>query len=217
MTPESLASVEAAIAALGRGEPICVYDADDREGETDLIYPAGAVTPEAVARLRTDAGGLLCVALGPELAEAFELPFLQEAIDHPATADQQLAYDERSAFSVSVNHRETRTGITDEDRALTIRALGAAAADPTETDFAETFRSPGHVPLLRAAPTLADRQGHTELGVALAAAAGEPPAVAVCEMLADADGALSPAAARDYADRAGIPYVDGADVIEALG
>ena len=217
MTPESLASVEAAIAALGRGEPICVYDADDREGETDLIYPAGAVTPDAVAQLRTDAGGLICVALGPEVAEAFELPFVQEALEHPATADQQLAYDERSSFSLSVNHRETRTGITDEDRALTIRALGAAAANPAETEFAETFRSPGHVPLLRAAPTLTDRQGHTELGVALAAAASEPPAVVVCEMLADADGALSPAAARAYADRAGIPYVDGADVIAALG
>ncbi|WP_459193762.1 3,4-dihydroxy-2-butanone-4-phosphate synthase [Halosimplex sp. J119] len=213
------ASVERAIEALRRGDPVLVHDAADREGETDLIYPAGAVTPDAVARMRNDAGGLVCVALGDAVAAAFDLPYLREAIDHPAAADHELGYDDRSSFSLTVNHRDTYTGITDEDRALTITELGAAAADPEATDFATEFRAPGHVHVLRAAPgLLADREGHTELALALAAAADLPPAMVVCEMLDDeTGGARSPAAARTYADREGLVYVEGADVIDRLG
>lgn len=212
-----LAAVDAAVDALGRGKPVCVYDAADREGETDLIYPAGAVTPTAVARLRNDAGGLICAAMGSDVAAAFDLPFLRDTIDHPAAADQRLEYDDRSSFSLSVNHRETRTGITDTDRAKTIQALGAAARAPDETEFEAVFRSPGHVPLLRAAPSLADRRGHTELGIALAEAAGRAPVVVVTEMLAGGDGALSPPAARAYAERNGFPYVEGSEIVTALG
>lgn len=208
--------VEAAIDAFRRGEPVCVHDSADREGETDLIYPADAVTPSAVARLRNDAGGLVCVALDHEVAEAFELPFLQDALEHPAAASHELTYDDRSSFSLPVNHRETHTGITDEDRALTIRELAASARTPEQTEFASTFRTPGHVPVLKGAPgLLADRQGHTELGLALAAAAERPPAVVVCEMLDDESGqALPPGEAAAYADAHGIPYVEGAQIIE---
>ncbi len=213
------ASVERAMDALRRGEPILVHDAADREGEIDLVYPAGAVTPEAVARMRNDAGGLVCVALGDAVASAFELPYVQDVIDHPAAADHELGYDDRSSFSLTVNHRDTYTGITDEDRALTITELAAAAADPQGTDFATEFRAPGHVHVLRAAPALlADREGHTELAVALAEAAALPPAMVVCEMLDDdTGGALSPAAARSYADREGLVYVEGSAVIDRLG
>jgi 3,4-dihydroxy 2-butanone 4-phosphate synthase len=212
------ATVDRAIDAFARGQPVCIHDAADREGETDLVYPATAVTPEAVARLRNDAGGLICVALSDAVATAFELPFLQEALDHPLAADHELGYDERSSFSLTVNHRETHTGITDEDRALTIRELGAAASAPDEVDFAGTFRAPGHVHLLRAADgLLADRQGHTELGIALAEAAGVAPAVVVCEMLDDETGhALAPEDAAAYAARHGIPYVEGADLLDRL-
>jgi 3,4-dihydroxy 2-butanone 4-phosphate synthase len=211
-----VAGVEAAIEAFREGTPVCIHDAADREGETDIVYPAGAVTPEAVARLRNDAGGLVCVALGAAVADAFGLPFLQEVVDHPAADGHDLAYDERSSFSLSVNHRDTRTGITDRDRALTVTELAAAAADPEGVDFAATFRSPGHVHLLRAAPDLlAGRQGHTEMGVALAEAAGLAPAVVVCEMLDDETGrALAPTAAQAYAQRTGIPYVEGAQLVE---
>jgi len=147
------------------------------------------------------------------------LPFLQDELDHPAARDHDLAYDDRSSFSLPVNHRDTNTGITDEDRSLTIRAIGSAATTPEQTDFAAEFRSPGHVHLLRAAPgLLADRQGHTELGVALAEAAGVAPAVVVCEMLDDeTNKALSPRDAALYADSHGIPYVEGAELIERLG
>jgi 3,4-dihydroxy 2-butanone 4-phosphate synthase len=211
--------VDRAIETFRRGEPVCIHDADDREGETDLVYPAHAVTPAAVARLRNDAGGLVCVAVSHAVAEAFGLPFLQDAIDHPAADDHDLAYDDRSSFSLPVNHRDTHTGITDEDRALTIRSIASAAAAPDRTAFADQFRTPGHVHLLRAAPgLLADRRGHTELGLALADAAGVTPAVVVCEMLDDRTGeALSPGDAAAYADSHGIPYVDGARLIDRLG
>ncbi|MDT3436979.1 3,4-dihydroxy-2-butanone-4-phosphate synthase [Haloarcula sp. 1CSR25-25] len=209
-------SVADAVAAFARGEPVLIHDAADREGETDLVYPAGAVSPEAVARMRNDAGGLVCVALSNRVAEALELPFMQEVLDHPTSADHDLAYDERSSFSLTVNHRDTFTGITDDDRSLTIRELAAVAADPEPGAFSEAFRSPGHVHLLRAAPDgLADREGHTELALELADAADLPEAAVVCEMLDDETGAaLPPAAARAYADREGLVYVEGANLLE---
>jgi len=211
--------VERAVEAFRRGEPVLIHDFDDREAETDLVYPAADVTPEAVARLRNDAGGLVCVALADAVAEAFDLPLLEETIEHPAAAGG-VAYDDRSSFSLSVNHRETYTGITDDDRSHTIRALADAAQQAPEygiEDFAADFRAPGHVTLLRAAPSLSDRQGHTELGVELAAAAGREPAVVVCEMLdGTSGGALPKAAAREYARRHDLAFVEGAALVEAF-
>jgi len=218
------AALDRAVTAFRDGEPVPIHDFADREGETDLVYPAGAVGPEAVARMRNDAGGLICVAVSSRVADAFGLPFLSEALDHPA-ADDHPDYDDRSSFSLPVNHRETFTGITDEDRARTVTELAAAAAaadrDPDAyyaDDFAAAFRAPGHVNVLRAAAGgLDDRTGHTELGLALAREAGLPPAAVVCEMLDDATGtALSPADAEAYADRNGLAYVEGATLIEAL-
>ena len=205
--------------AFEAGRPVCIHDAADREGETDIVYPAHGVTPESVTRMRNDAGGLVCVAFPNDVAERFDLPFMQEALDHPLTADHELGYDERSSFSLTVNHRDTFTGIPDDDRALTITTLAEAAADPESFPFLEEFRAPGHVHLLRAAPGLLDqRLGHTELGVALAEAAGVPRAVVVCEMLDDdTAGALSPADAQAYAAREDIPYVEGADLVARLG
>lgn len=211
-------AVDRAIAAFREGSPVLIHDFDDREGEVDMVYPAIDVTSADVARLRNDAGGLICVALGPEVADAFDLPYLASELDHPAAETGHLGYDERSSFSITVNHRETYTGITDNDRAKTISALGEAAAIPAETDFAREFRSPGHVHLLRAARYgLSDRQGHTEMSVALAQKAGRPPAAVVCEMLDDESGeALSTRDAEAYADRHGYPFVEGKALIEAL-
>ena len=207
-----------AVDAFARGEPVLIHDDDDREGETDIVYPAASVTPEAVARLRNDAGGLVCVALSDSVATELELPFIQDVLDHPTATDHELAYDERSSFSLTVNHRDTFTGITDEDRSLTIRELATLATDPDAEAFADAFRSPGHVHLLRAAPDLlADREGHTELGIALAGATDRPPAVVVCEMLdGESGGALSPEAARAYAAEHGFPYVEGHAIADYL-
>ncbi|WP_277553672.1 3,4-dihydroxy-2-butanone-4-phosphate synthase [Halobaculum limi] len=216
--------LDAALAAFRAGDPVLVHDFDDREGETDLVYPADAVDPAAVARMRNDAGGLVCVAVSDEVAEAVELPFLQDQIDHPAAGSHDLAYDDRSSFSLPVNHRDTFTGITDDDRARTITELASMASaieagvEYGPEEFAAEFRSPGHVHVLRGAPDgLSDRLGHTELGLAMAAETGQPPAVVVCEMLDDETGrALSPEAAREYATRNGFTYVEGEELVEAL-
>ena len=215
------------VEAFRAGDPVLIHDADDREAETDVVYPAGAVSPADVARLRNDAGGLVCVALSDAVAAAFGLPFLAETLDHPAADAHDLGYDERSSFSLPVNHRETFTGITDEDRSLTITRLAAAAdrvagdaddAGDAAAAFADEFRSPGHVNVLRAAPgLLSDRRGHTELGLTLADAADLPPAVVVCEMLDDETGAALPKAdAREYARRHDLAFLRGRRLIAAL-
>ena len=208
----------AAVEAFRAGEPVLVYDAGDREAEVDMVVPPRAVDAATVARLRNDAGGLVCVALDDAVAESFDLPFLADALDHPAAATGELGYDDRASFSLPVNHRETHTGVTDADRALTVSALGDAAADPAGTDFADTFRVPGHVHVLRAAPgLLGDRRGHTELGVAMARAADRAPAAVVCEMLDDrTGGARSVADARAYADAHELVFVEGADLVAEL-
>ncbi|QLG63516.1 3,4-dihydroxy-2-butanone-4-phosphate synthase [Halorarum salinum] len=224
MSRKQAGRLDRAVAAFRAGEPVLIHDFADREGETDIVYPADAVAPADVARMRNDAGGLVCLALSDAVAEAVGLPFLEDALSHPATGDHDLAYDDRSSFSLPVNHRDTFTGITDEDRARTIGEL-ASMADAVEAgveygpdEFAAEFRSPGHVHVLRGAPGgIADRVGHTELGLALAAEAGRPPAVVVCEMLDDGSGAaLPPDAAREYARRHDVPYVEGSELVEAL-
>ena len=222
MSPSKTATttdVEEAVAAFAAGEPVLVHDFEDREGEVDMIFPAQDVTPHDVATLRNDAGGLVCVAFGAAVADAFGLPFLADELEHPAAESDHLGYDERSSFSLSVNHRETYTGITDVDRALTITELGDAAAAPETTDFAAEFRAPGHVHVLRGARDGLDgRQGHTEMGIALAEAAGRAPAAVVCEMLDDETGrARTTADAMAYADRHDIPFVEGSDLVAALG
>lgn len=214
MSSQLATGVTAAIAALDRNEPVLIHDGTDREHEVDLLYPATTIEPVDVLRLRRDAGGLIFVAFDHDVATAFDLPFLHEAIDHPSTHFDDVGYDVRPSFSLSVNHRETYTGITDNDRAYTIRALGRAAADPASIQFSHEFRSPGHVHLLRGAPNLlADRRGHTELGLALAKETQHVAAIAGAEMLDDETGtALSPADARSYAKRHGLVYI-GADTI----
>lgn len=211
-------AVKRAIEAFQAGQPILVYDSDGREEEIDMMYPADAVNPEDIARLRGDAGGLVCVAISYETAESFDLPFYHDAVDHAMTEHGDLGYDSRSSFSLSVNHRLTYTGITDTDRARTVRALAEVSENPHLVSFAREFRSPGHVFLLKAAAgLLQQRQGHTELGIALAEAAGIQPAVALCEMLdEETSGALSKSKAATYAAEQGLPLVEGDAIIDTL-
>lgn len=215
---DSHTEIERALAAFQEGDPVLIHDFDDREGETDIVYSAEAVGSSEVSNLRNDAGGLICVAVTSEVADELDLPFIKDAVDHPTAAGHDLDYDERSSFSLSVNHRDTRTGVTDRDRARTITALARVAEDPDLDEFAESFRTPGHVPILRGAPELlANRQGHTELGLALANKAKVAPAVVVSEMLDDQTGdSLSKRAARRYARERGLPFLQGDQILRAF-
>jgi 3,4-dihydroxy 2-butanone 4-phosphate synthase len=197
----------------------------------DMLVAAEFVSPSHVATMRQDAGGLICVALHPTIAENFGLPYLTEVYEAASSKFGVLAkirpndipYDERSAFSLSVNHRRTFTGVTDIDRALTIRELGRLGAEALEgsalEEFGRNFRSPGHIPLLRAGDGLLDeRQGHTELSVALAEFAEVTPVVTICEMLdARTNRALSREAAAGYAKKHGLAILDGSDVVMGYG
>ena len=116
-----------------------IFDSDFRERETDLLWPATAATPEVMRRLRRDCGGLLFLAIGNEIGELFGLPWLQDIHTHQALVAEHpvlgllitddLQYDTRSAFTLSLNHRETYTGITDKDRSLTTKRFGELARD----------------------------------------------------------------------------------------
>jgi 3,4-dihydroxy 2-butanone 4-phosphate synthase len=210
---------------------VLVHDAPGRENEVDIVIAAESVGPKHVATMRRDAGGLICVALHPKIADNFGLPYLTEVYEQASshfnvllsTRPGDLPYDERSAFSLAVNHRRTFTGITDIDRALTIRELGKLGAkalnDSMVEEFGRNFRSPGHVPLLRAADgLLAERKGHTELVITLAELADVAPVIAVCEMLdAETGKALSLAAASAYAGKRGLPCISEGEIVRAYG
>ncbi len=199
-----------AVAQLRDGRPILLYDDAGREAETDIVLPAEAVTWEDVRFLRNEAGGLICVAVPYGVAERFDLPLLTEVFDG---FDSDPDYDDRSSFSISVNHVSTYTGVTDRDRATTIQKLADAVADDA-FPFRDEFRAPGHVPLLVAADGgLAERQGHTELAVTLLERAGVTPAAVVCEMLDDESGdALPRDAAERYAERNDLAFLEGSAV-----
>ncbi|MDX1611991.1 MAG: 3,4-dihydroxy-2-butanone-4-phosphate synthase, partial [Candidatus Thermoplasmatota archaeon] len=137
---------------------------------------------------------------------------------------EQLPYDARSSFSLTLNHRETFTGITHADRALTVSQLGKLASlepcisnEELQDRFVAEFRIPGHVHICSAAPGLvSERTGHTELAVTLARMAGIPEALVGAEIL-HGDGALSPEDARDRAEELGLPFVHGEEIIRAWG
>ncbi len=131
--------VARAISAFKSGNPVMIFDSDFREKETDLLWPATSATPEVIRRLRKDCGGLLFLAIGNEIGEMFGLPWLQDIHSHDALIGENpvlehlvtndLQYDSRSAFTLSLNHRETYTGITDRDRALTTRRFGELSGE----------------------------------------------------------------------------------------
>jgi 3,4-dihydroxy 2-butanone 4-phosphate synthase len=215
--------IDAAIQALARGEFVLLYDFDNRERETDFAIRSDAVTPAHIRQMRKDGGGLICTAVHPEAAKRLGLPFAHDVLRACSLVekDGEVPYDPKnhSSFSLWVNHRETYTGITDRDRALTVTAIADEVKKSLNGgghNFAAHFRTPGHMALLRAAETLLDeRRGQTELSIALATMAGITPAVTICEMLDDETGfALSKADAMAYAKKHGLVFIEGQEVLD---
>src|SRR2546425_7039920 len=215
-----------AVAALQRGEFILVYDGDGREEETDLTIASEFVTSESVRTLRKEAGGLICTTLSGEVRARIGLPFMAEVLRRSGVAypvldaisKEDMKYDRHSAFSISVNHRDTFTGVTDVDRAKTISRFAAIAKEATKREngwaahvFAEEFRSPGHVPLLNAVDLLlVERRGHTELTTALMLMAGLPPTATICEKMADDRRAPSQQEGKAYGRARDLVFLGGA-------
>jgi 3,4-dihydroxy 2-butanone 4-phosphate synthase len=217
-------SIEKALNALKDGSFVLVHDSDGRENETDLVVAAEKITPAHIARMRKDGGGLICVSVGNALAKKLGLFFLQElyakaAKDFPLLSElraDDIPYDEKSSFSLTVNHRKTFTGITDEDRALTIKELAyIAKTGPTQQTFGLNFRTPGHVHLLISSG-LDNREGHTELSEALLSLSGLTPLAVICEMMDDdTHKSLSPVKAKTYAEKNGLVFLNAGDIKEA--
>ena len=221
-----------ALDALRQGRPVLVYDADGREEETDVAVASQFVTPEIVRFLRKEAGGLICTTVPAEARERLGLPYLSElfgeaAVRHPVlarTLSTTAAYDPiASPFSITINHRETRTGITDRDRAKTIARFAALVGESLLQGngwgmeaLGREFRSPGHVSLLNAADgLLSRRRGHTELSTALVTMAGLIPSATICEMMGDDGRARSKEDAKAYAEARNLVFLEGRSVVEA--
>ena len=145
--------IDKAIAALRDGKFILLYDFDDREGETDFAIRSDAVTLQHILRMRKDGGGLICTAIDPVAAQRLGLPFASDVLQGTHVAEQQgdIPYDRKnhSSFSLWVNHKNTFTGITDRDRALTITAIAEEvkkSLDGGDAHFSEFFRPRATVP-----------------------------------------------------------------------
>jgi len=210
--------LRSACASLRKGDFIIIYDGDEREGEADLIFHAAFATPEKIRKMRTEAGGLICVALGSREADSLKLPFYTDMLRNAGFGEiacKRAPYGDEPAFSFSVNHKKTYTGITDNDRALTIREIERAVRDEKPYNYlVENFYSPGHVFLLRSRG-LKNRQGHTELATAIAEKAGLTEAVVLCEMLGEGTALKKDEVAR-FAKKNGIAFVEGKIIMEEI-
>ena len=161
-------NVESAISAIQRGEVVIVLDAEDRENEGDLVCAADSVTPEIVNLMISHRKGLLCCAVLPEVAARLELS--------PMTTATSDSF--RTAYTITVDHKSAKTGITAKERSETIRQLVHPKSTPSE------FVRPGHIhPLVAKEGGVLRRAGHTEASVDLARLAGRSPAGVVCEIL----------------------------------
>ncbi|MGQ4891938.1 MAG: 3,4-dihydroxy-2-butanone-4-phosphate synthase [Candidatus Njordarchaeia archaeon] len=221
---------EKALEDLENGKPVLVHDSESRENEIDMFIRASKVTPELVRLMRKDGGGLICVAIHPKIAEAIGLPFIHDLYLKSdddllkKLAEKEIPYDKRSSFSITVNHVETNTGITDIDRSKTIREIGELCRKywfgelndtMIRSKFIEEFRSPGHVHLLKGANNLLEeRKGHTELAIALSLLAGIEPCVTLVEMLGNNGRALEFKRAEKYAEEHGLQILTGKQITE---
>ncbi len=212
-----------AIEELKKGNFILIHDGDNREDETDLIIPAQFVDKDSIKVMRKDGGGLIVMMIANEVAEKFNLPYLSELYRDISNAypvlgkliPNDLPYDSKSAFSISVNHRKTFTGISDIDRSLTIRRFAELADKGSVEDFVKEYRSPGHVPICVARKGLLDeRKGHTEMAVTLLKMANLSPVAAGCEMIGEDGRSLKKEDAKRYAEEHGLVFIEGYEIEE---
>lgn len=163
-------SVKEVIEALKRNEIVIVTDDESRENEGDFICPGENVTGQMVNIMASYGKGLICTPISKAVAESLNLhPMVENNTDNHETA-----------FTVSIDHVDTTTGISAFDRAKTIREL----VNPMSK--AEDFRRPGHVfPLIAKEGGVLVRDGHTEATVDLMRLAGLKEVGLCCEIMAD--------------------------------
>lgn len=168
-------SIEAAVEDLKQGRLVIVVDDENRENEGDLIGVADFITADEVNFMAKYARGLICTPVTAEVARQAGLS--------PMATNNSDPYG--TAFTVSVDHASTTTGISAHERFDTIRALAGNDVKRAE------FNTPGHVfPLVAQDDGVIERMGHTEAAVDLARLAGGSPVGVICEIMND-DGTMA--------------------------
>lgn len=167
-------TIDEALEALRQGQCILVIDDPDRENEGDLICAAQFATTENVNLMASLAKGLICMPMSRELCERLNLP---QMVTHNSDNHQ-------TAFTVSVDHISTTTGISAVERGITARAIADPSSKPID------FRRPGHMfPLQAREGGVLVRAGHTEATVDLCRLAGLTEAGLCCEIMRE-DGTM---------------------------
>lgn len=228
---EFIEKIEKAIADLQKGKFILIFDDDSREGETDMVIASEFVTPESIKIMRKDGGGLIFLMISKDTADIFKLPFLSDMYSHindkyPVLKElipNDIPYDTKSSFSLYINHRGTFTGITDNDRSLTMKKFANLVKKTKKLNdgqstkmFGKEFRSPGHVPICIADKKLLDsRRGHTELVISLMKMARLTSVGSGCEIMGDNGRALPKDKAKQYADNNNLVFLEGKEIVEA--
>ncbi|MET3684982.1 3,4-dihydroxy 2-butanone 4-phosphate synthase/GTP cyclohydrolase II [Priestia megaterium] len=167
--------VEEAIEELKKGKVVIVCDDEDRENEGDFIALAEKTTPEVINFMATHGRGLICTPVNEEIADKLNL--------HPMVANNTDVHG--TAFTVSIDHISSTTGISAYERSATVMAL------VNEATVASDFQRPGHIfPLIAKDGGVLQRAGHTEAAVDLAVLAGGKPAGVICEIMNE-DGTMA--------------------------
>lgn len=160
--------IKEALQALQEGKLVLVMDDKERENEGDLICSAQFATTENVNFMATYAKGLICMPMSESLANRLMLsPMVENNTDNHETA-----------FTVSIDYKDTTTGISAEERGLTARMCVVEDINPFD------FRRPGHMfPLIAKNGGVLERNGHTEATIDLLRLAGLKECGLCCEIM----------------------------------
>lgn len=193
-----LNTIEEALSALKKGQMIIVVDDEGRENEGDFVMLAEHVTPEAINYMASNGKGLICTPVTKSVVHQLGL---ENMVERNTDAHG-------TAFTVSVDHTDTHTGISAYERALTIEKLIDEQSKPTD------FKRPGHVfPLVAEDAGVLVRPGHTEAAVDLARLVGAKPAGVICEIMAE-DGTMARLPAlKQLAKKEDMPIISIKDLI----
>ena len=185
-------TVDEALDALRAGKCVLVIDDPDRENEGDLICAAQFATTENVNMMASIAKGLICMPMSRQLCERLNLP---QMVTHNGDNHQ-------TAFTVSVDHISTTTGISAVERGITARAI----ADPNSKPI--DFRRPGHMfPLIAKPGGVLERNGHTEATVDLCRLAGLRECGLCCEIMKDDGTMMRTAELKELAAKLGLKLI----------
>jgi 3,4-dihydroxy 2-butanone 4-phosphate synthase/GTP cyclohydrolase II len=177
MSKYKLNTIEEAIEEIRLGKLLIVVDDEDRENEGDFICAAELITPALVNFMAKHGRGLICVALPEERCEELELDMM--------VGINTSLHETQFTVSVDLLNKETTTGVSAKDRALTIKALVDPSTKPAD------LGRPGHIfPLKAKAKGVLRRAGHTEAVVDLTRFAGLNPGGALVEIMND-DGSMA--------------------------